>query len=315
MKGGAMTSYAVTGAFGYSGKYIASRLLAQGETVRTLTNSMHREHPFGDRVEAFPLSFHDPERLAGALAGVEVLINTYWVRFNHRDFTHAQAVDNTLELFRAARRAGVHRVVHVSITNPSADSELEYFRGKAVLEQALRESGLSYAILRPAVLFGKEDVLINNIAWVLRTFPIFGLFGGGGYRLQPIHVDDFAALAVAAAAASDDLVINAIGPETYKFRDLVQTIALAIGKERKMISISPRLGGLVATLLGGFLGDTILTREEIAGLMDDLLYVNAPATGSTRLSEWTRAHSDTLGIHYTSELARRKNRENAYQRA
>ena len=189
--------HAVTGAFGYSGRYIATRLVEQGQTVVTLTNSVNRANPFGGKVRAFPLSFGEPDKLAAALAGVDVLYNTYWVRFNHRMFTHAQAVENTLALFEAARRAGVRRVVHVSITNPSEDSPLEYFSGKARLERALQESGLSHAILRPTVLFGREDILINNIAWALRRFPFFAVFGDGAYRLQPIHVDDLADLAVA----------------------------------------------------------------------------------------------------------------------
>ena len=194
--------HAVTGAFGYSGRYIAHRLLGAGRQVRTLTNSRPQTDPFGGRVQVSPLSFERPEALASSLSGVRVLYNTYWVRFNHRWFTHAQAVANTLRLFTAACDAGVERIVHVSITNPSADSPLEYFRGKAQLEAALKQSGMSYAILRPTVLFGKEDILINNIAWMLRRFPVFGVFGRGDYRMQPIYVDDLAQLAVENAGKS-----------------------------------------------------------------------------------------------------------------
>ena len=176
----------VTGAFGYSGNYIARRLLDRGHKVHTLTNSLRRKNPFGDRVRSFLFNFDDPTALAESLRGTAVLYNTYWVRFNHRSFKHAGAVENTLKLFEAAKEAGVGRVVHVSITNPSKDSHLEYFSGKAELEQALVESGLSHAILRPTVLFGKEDILINNIAWLLRRFPLFGVFGNGQYKLQPI---------------------------------------------------------------------------------------------------------------------------------
>jgi len=213
--------HAVTGAFGYSGKYITERLLAQGKAVITLTNSLHRTNPFGDRIRAYPFHFDDPEKLAETLRGVSVLYNTYWVRFNHRSFTHADAVRNTETLFRAAKLAGVTRVVHVSITNPSEDSPLEYFSGKARLERALVESGLSHAILRPTVLFGKEDILVNNIAWALRRFPVFGVFGDGLYKLQPIYVDDLAQLAVEQGdeMAKANTLINAIGPETFTYRE------------------------------------------------------------------------------------------------
>jgi uncharacterized protein YbjT (DUF2867 family) len=141
--------HAVTGAFGYSGKYIARRLLAQGYEVRTLTNSPQRRNPFGDSVAAYPFNFDHPDKLTSSLNGVSVLYNTYWVRFNHRHFTHAEAVQNTLVLFDAARKAGVEGIVHLSITNPSAKYNLEYFSGKAELEAALINSGISYAILRP----------------------------------------------------------------------------------------------------------------------------------------------------------------------
>ena len=224
--------HAVTGAYGYSGKYIAQRLLDEGQTVVTLTNSLSRDNPFGDRIKAFPFHFDEPDLLAEQLRGASVLYNTYWVRFNHRLFKHADAVRNTLALFKAAKRAGVERIVHVSIANASEDSPLEYFRGKAVLEKALVESGISYAILRPAVLFGKEDILINNIAWSLRRLPVFGVFGDGRYRLQPIYVDDLAGLAVEQGKSRENLVINAIGPETFTYRELVATIGQLIGKQR-----------------------------------------------------------------------------------
>ncbi len=243
------TIHAATGAYGFSGKYIAQRLLDAGETVVTLTNSMSRQNPFGDRIRAFPFDFDQPDRLAEHLRGVTVLYNTYWVRFNHRLFKHADAVRNTLALFQAAKRAGVPRIVHVSITNPSLDSPLEYFRGKAVLEKALAELGVSFCILRPAVLFGAEDILINNIAWALRRLPVFGVFGDGRYRLQPIYVDDLAALAVQYGQSRENVTVNAVGPETFTYRELAATIGRIIGKPRPILSVPPWIGYTVGRLL------------------------------------------------------------------
>jgi NADH dehydrogenase len=295
----------VTGAYGFSGRYIARRLLEAGHDVMTLTNRTPESDPFAGRIRRFPLAFDRPADLARSLGGVRVLYNTYWVRFNHPRFTYARAVANTQALFRAAREAGVERIVHLSITNPSETSPYEYFRGKAVLEADLRGSGLSYAILRPAVLFGAEDILINNIAWMLRRFPAFGLFGDGLYRLQPIYVGDLAHLAVRAAAGRDDQVIEAIGPETFTYRELVQAIGRIIGRPRPVVSLPPSVGYAFAALLGRALGDVVVTREEIAGLMDGLLYVDAPPAGTTRLTDWAQSHRDTLGRRYASELARR----------
>jgi len=300
--------HAVTGAFGYSGRYIAARLLAENREVITLTNSSPQASPFGGRVRVFPLSFAQPDKLAQSLRGVDVLYNTYWVRFNHRWFSHAEAVQNTLTLFEAARRAGVRRVVHVSITNPSLDSSLEYFSGKARLEQALEHSGLDYSILRPTVLFGREDILINNIAWALRRFPVFAVFRDGNYRLQPIYVEDLAALAVAEGSGQGKRMINAIGPETFTYRALVNAVGEAIGCHRRIVQVSPGVGYAASRVIGWFKRDIFITREEIKGLMDDLLYVNAPAAGETRLTAWMRANAYTLGREYASELARRRER-------
>ncbi|MCX5772879.1 MAG: NAD(P)H-binding protein [Candidatus Hydrogenedentes bacterium] len=304
--------HVVTGAFGYSGSYIAPRLLEAGCRVRTLTNSLHRQHPLQGQVEAVPFHFDDEPRLAASLEGVSVLYNTYWVRFNHPRFKYADAVKNTLALFTAAVKANVPRVVHVSITNPSEDSPFEYFRGKAQLERALRESGLSYAILRPAVLFGDEDILINNIAWVLRRFPVFGVFGDGSYRLQPIYVDDFARLAVEQGRSSSNAVVDAIGPETFTYRELVRTIGRIIGKPRPALSVPPWFGHAVGWAVGKLVGDVTITRDEIDGLMSDLLYTHSHQTGQTRLTEWAQQHANTLGRRYASELQRRINRTKRY---
>jgi len=304
----------VTGAFGYSGKYIARRLLADGKTVRTLTNSLHREDPFNGRVTAFPLAFDRPDQLVDALRGASVLYNTYWVRFNQPEFRHSIAVENTKILFESAKAAGVERIVHVSITNPSEDSPLEYFRGKAILERRLIESGLSYAILRPTVLFGREDILINNIAWLLRHFPLFGVFGQGDYQLQPIFVDDLAMLAVREGQARKNVVIDAIGPETFTYRELVSVIGRSIGKERPIISVPDWLGYAVGWCLGKIFKDVVITREEIEGLRSNLLYTKSQPAGETRLSDWCREHADALGIRYASELARRRNRETSYDK-
>jgi NADH dehydrogenase len=305
--------HAVTGAFGYSGKYIAQRLLAEGRRVITLTNSNDRANAFDGRLPVCPFHFDQPDELARSLAGVEVLYNTYWVRFNHRLFRHADAVRNTRVLFDAAVRAGVRRIVHVSITNPSEDSPLEYFSGKARLERALIESGLSYAILRPTVLFGKEDILINNIAWMLRHLPVFGVFGDGSYKLQPIYVDDLAALAVTWGSRAQNTVVNAIGPETFTYRALVTTIGRLIGVRRPVIGLPPAVGYWAGRAVGALMKDVTITREEIAGLMANLLYVETSPTGTTSLSDWIAIHAATLGRRYTSELARRVDRVRAYQ--
>jgi NADH dehydrogenase len=295
--------HAITGAFGYSGRAIAERLLARGLPVRNLTAHPDRPDPFGGRVEVRPLPFEDPAALRASLEGVEVLYNTWWVRFAHGDRSHARAVAASQALFDAARAAGVVRVVHVSITRPSLDSPLPYFNGKARVEEALRASGLSHAILRPAVFFGGRDVLLNNIAWLLRRLPVFGLVGGN-YGLRPIHVEDFAALAVAEGERREDVLRDAVGMDAFTFEELVRRIARAVGSRARIVHVPPRVLHAASIVTGWLVRDVPLTRDEIEGLTSGLLESPGPATGEVRLGEWLDAHGDELGREWASELGR-----------
>ncbi|MGH2272032.1 NAD-dependent epimerase/dehydratase family protein [Anaerohalosphaeraceae bacterium U12dextr] len=299
--------HAVTGAFGYTGSYIARQLLEAGQRVITLTNSLNRPNPFGDKVKAYPFDFDNPDKLCRSLEGVTTLYNTYWVRFNHKTFTFEQAITNTSRLFEAAKKAGVQRIVHISITNPSIDSPLDYFRGKAQVERLLMDLGISYAIVRPTILFGSEGVLINNVAWMLRTFPIFGVFGLGRYKLQPVYVGDLANLCVQQGMSRENAIINAVGPETFTFREFIQTIARTIGVRRIILPTPPFVAAMISKLIGLWVHDVMITGDEIKSLMNNLLVVDTPPTGSTKLTCWLEQNKDLLGKHYISELLRRHN--------
>ncbi|HUF00124.1 MAG TPA: NAD(P)H-binding protein [Anaerolineales bacterium] len=292
---------AVTGAFSYSGKYITKRLLERGDQVITLTGHLDRTDPFGGKVRAYPLDF-DEQSMARSLQGVDVLVNTYWVRFDNGENTQPRAVENTRRLVHAAKAAGVTRMVHISITNPSAESHLPYFWGKAANEKAVIDSGMSYAILRPTVLVGDEDILINNIAWLLRRFPFFALPGDGSYRLQPVHVDDVAALAVEGVYRADNYIIDAVGPDIFTFKEMVRLIGEKIGTRRPLISVPPRLALRAAQFLSLFVKDVLLTPEEVDGLMAGLLVSKEPPRGKTRLADWLETNKDQVGAEYASEI-------------
>ncbi|MFN8381990.1 MAG: NAD(P)H-binding protein [Anaerolineales bacterium] len=295
---------AVTGAFSYSGKYITSKLLARGEEVITLTNHPNRPDPFNGKVKAFPLDFTKKEDLVKNLLGVDVLVNTYWVRFDKGNNTQPKAVENTGVLIKAAVEAGVKRIVHISITNPSADSHLPYFWGKAANEKFVMESGASYAILRPTVLFGKEDILINNIAWLLRRLPIFGLPGNGSYKLSPIYVDDLAELAVEAVYKKENYIWDAVGPDEFTFKEMTELIGQTVGKKRLLLSFPPQLALWAAQFLSLFVNDVMLTPEEVDGLMANLLISKEPPRCKTSLRDWLKENENTVGANYASELAR-----------
>ena len=294
----------VTGAFGYTGKYITSRLLSMGETVRTLTNHPGRQNPFGEKVSFAPFNFDRRTELVESLRGATTLYNTYWVRFPQRRVTYDKAIENTNSLIEAAEEAGVHRMVHISITNASEGSPLPYFAGKGLLETAIVNSSLSYGIIRPTVIFGTEDILINNIAWILRRFPVFTIPGQGDYRLQPVYVGDVADIAVEAGYRSDDVIIDAVGPEVYTYEQLVQIIAREVRSQARIVHVAPGTVLLLSRLVGYLVRDVIVTQEEVRGLMSSLLVSPGPPTGNTLLSEWLEDNAGTLGKGYASELAR-----------
>lgn len=294
----------ITGAFSYTGKYITRRLLARGKQVRTLTGHPTHPHPFGTQVQVFPFNFDHPEALVDSLRGATILYNTYWIRFAHGTTTFENAVKNTTTLFRAAKEAGVQRIVHVSITNPAETSRLPYFQGKANLEQVLMQLDVSYAIVRPTVIFGTEDILINNIAWLLRHFPVFPLFGSGEYSLQPIYVEDMADLVVEIGQRSENVVLDAVGPDIFTFEQLVRLIAAKLQRSARLLHVRPGLVFALAQLIEPFIGDVLITRDEIAGLMANLLISQQTPTGHTHLSEWLEEHAQQVGMKYASELQR-----------
>ena len=252
----------------------------------------------------FGLSFDEPDNLRRELEGADTLFNTYWIRFARGDVTFESAVENSRVLVRAAKDASVRKIVHVSITRASSNSPLPYFRGKGLVEEAIVASGLSYAIVRPTLIFGMEDVLLNNIAWSLRRIPAFPIFGSGKYLVQPVYVKDVARLSVDLAQRTDNAVIDAVGPGTYTFKQLVRLVARAVNSRARLVHVPPYLGHYVARIVGLFVGDVVLTRDEVVGLSDGLLVSDEEPTGATRLEGWLADNADSLGASYTSELER-----------
>jgi uncharacterized protein YbjT (DUF2867 family) len=293
----------VTGAFSYSGAAIARELQSAGRRVRTLTGHPDRA-PTGSPIETRPLTFDDPAELTDNLQGAHTLYNTYWVRFAHGRVDHETAVANSRTLFEAAARAGVKRIVHVSITHPSPDSPYPYFRGKAQVEQILVEVGVSHAIARPAILFGGDGVLINNVAWLLRHLPIFAIGGRGTYRVRPIHVDDLARLCVELGARTNTVVLDAVGPQALTFRQLVDAIRTAVGSRALVVPVPGALLTTLSRAVSLALRDTLLTRDEYRAMTDGLADSDAPTTGTIMVTDWIAEHASDLGRRYANELDR-----------
>jgi uncharacterized protein YbjT (DUF2867 family) len=255
-------------------------------------------------VEAVPYNFENPAALERSLEGADTLYSTYWVRFEHGGDSFDKANANTRALIRAAEAAGVRRFVHLSVTNPSPDSPLHYYRGKALLEREIAESKLSYTIVRPTVIFGVEDILINNMAWLIRHWPVFAVPGSGEYRLQPVFAEDVAEIATSAGSRDETEILDAAGPEIYTFNELVELIACALGRRVRLLHLPPGLTLTLIRMLGLTVRDVILTREEIAGLMANLLLSHEPPRGRVRLADWMKENAARLGASYASELDR-----------
>jgi NADH dehydrogenase len=294
----------VTGAFGYIGKYIAKELLSRGHSVCTITTHPDKPNPFGPAVKAFSYNFENPGELTGTLEGADTLYNTYWVRFPYDAQTYESAIANTNTLFQCAKQAGVKRIVHIGVTRATLESDLPYYSGKAKQEEHLRASGVPFSIVRPTLVFGDEDILVNNIAWLLRKSPVFPMFAGGKYRVQPVFVEDLAKIAADRSTAEPGTTVDAIGPETFTFDEFVRLIAAKMGRRPWIFNAAPEFGIFCGRLIGLALGDVLLTKNELKGLMDECLTSDQTPNGETKFTDWLSQHTTTIGANYTSEMKR-----------
>ena len=299
-------THAITGVSGYTGRYIAERIARAGHDIVSLTGHPHRPTPLNGRITVKRYDFDDLQRMAEDLNGVDTLFNTYWIRMAYGDMNHERASANLKTLFGAAREAGVRRIVHVSIANADIESPLPYYRGKGVAEEFLRQIAPSYAIVKPTLLFGHGDILLNNISWALRRFPVFPVPGRGDYPVQPGFVEDIADLAVELGKSDTNVEVDAVGPETYSYMDYVRLVRDALGSKCAILKTPASLTLLGTKLVGAVVGDVVLTRDEIRGLSSGLLTSRdgGEPTLSTRFSEWIAQNARGLGARYASELKR-----------
>jgi len=293
-----VTTHSVTGATSFTGSFIARRLTEAGHDVRNLGRA----------------ELADTDRLAAALSGIDTLYNTFWIRFERGPATYRWAIERSQVLFDAARRAGVRRIVHLSVINASHDAPTAYFRAKAVVEDALRASGVSHAIVRPTVTFGPGDILVNNLAWTLRRLPAFGIPGDGRYPIQPVHVDDVAAVAVRAGGIAGDVTLDAGGPDVMAFNEFVALVRYAIGSRAVVVHMPVTASLTAARMIGLLVRDVVLTRHEVTELQRHLMFSAEPPAGTIRLADWLAANADGIGRHWASELDRHFRKPSAVDR-
>jgi len=296
---------AVTGAFSYTGSAIARELLARDRQVRTLVRSPPPAgHPLAESVEVAPLALDDQAALVSALAGIEVLHNTFWIRFPRGRSTFEWAIAASARLFRAAAAAGVERIVHISVTRPSVSSPYAYFRAKAAVDELALGGSVPATSVRPSLVFGgRQEILVNNIAWFLRRSPAFAV-PRRPCRVQPVHVEDVARIAADAGGSPESGIVDAVGPETFTYRELVEHIAAAVGSRARLVPLPEQAVAALGRTAGVPLRDTVVTAEELGALTASLLTSDEPPLGRVSFSEWVAGQADWLGREYHSELER-----------
>jgi len=298
----------VTGAFSFSGRYIARRLIYSGRRVRSLNRQNGQDRIAGVRIETAPLDFSRPDDLVESMKGASTLYNTYWIRFSHSSQPEAfqTALRNSRILFECAQKAGISRIVHLSVTNATQNSTLSYFKGKAETEASLVETGISHAILRPSLVFAEEDILLNNIAWLLRHFPFFAIPGDGKYSVQPVYAGDLAEIAVNAGGHMHNQVEDVTGPDTFTFEELLRLVSTKVGSKTIFFHCDPQIALDLASIMGWFMKDVLLTKEELQALMENLLTSRETPIGHTKLTDWLDDNGKDYGMKYHSQMERHR---------
>ncbi|HYM53339.1 MAG TPA: NAD(P)H-binding protein [Candidatus Dormibacteraeota bacterium] len=294
----------MTGATGFTGRFIAERLVAGGRSVIDLTRDPRATHPLGELASSAALDFDHPDRLTRTLEGVDTLYNTFWIRFERGPITYPWAIARSQILFAAALRAGVRRIVHISVINAARNAPTAYFRAKAAVEEALLGSGVSHAIVRPTVAYGPGDILVNNLAWTLRRLPVFGIPGDGHYPIQPVHVDDIAELVVRVGSTAENAVVDAAGPDIFTFNEFVSLVRAAVRSRSLVVHLPVGAALAAASVLGLLVRDVVLTRDEVTELRSRQMVSALPPTGQIRLDDWLAENVDVLGRRWASELNR-----------
>ena len=299
----------VTGAFSFTGSFISRELLKSNDEISTFTNHPNENKEYFSQVRVFPYCFNEYQKMVDYLKDISIVINTYWIRFPKRGVTWENAISNSKILFDACRDAGVGKIIHISVTNPSLKSPYPYFKGKARVEDYLRSCNVQYVIIRPALIFSEGDILINNMAWIMRRSPVFGIFGSGKFKVQPISQEDLAKIVVQNVNSDlkNNSIIDAIGPETLEFKQLLRLITDSTGSKTLILPFWGYLKWIpfvFSKLFGYLLRDVLLTRHEMNALIDNLLLTDSPSLGSQSIKKWLKENGDELGKFYAHEINR-----------
>ena len=231
----------VTGATGFLGRRVVPELLARHHEVRCLVHTPGSERLLDQGgIDIHYGSITDRESLNHAMHGVQSVVNLVGIIRPRRgvsfDQMHRSGTANVVE---AAKEAGAREIVQVSAMGATTDPKYPYLSTKRLGELAVAGSGLEYVILRPSVIFGRGDEFLTPLAGLVRLGPVVPVIGDGRNRMQPVAVEDVAACV--ASSVGNSLIrsktINVGGPQRLSYDDLLEEVALAMGKRIRRVHV------------------------------------------------------------------------------
>lgn len=234
----------VFGGTGFLGRRIVRHLLARGFEVRAASRHPERvESTFGSNVPglaAIRADIHDSILIAAALAGASAAVNAVSLYVEHGKETFQTVhFEGAARLVRLCGEAGVERLVHVSGIGADPLSSSRYIRARGKGEDAVRDQYPGVTIVRPAVMFGPDDVFLTTLVRLVKTVPIYPMFGRGRTKLQPVYVEDVgeAISRLVTEPRAPGAIYELAGPRTYTYRALLEEIALYLGLRRSFVPV------------------------------------------------------------------------------
>jgi uncharacterized protein YbjT (DUF2867 family) len=262
----------ITGATGYIGRHLVARMVAQGERPRILVRDVKRAAEIlpADKVELVQGDTLDPKALKGAVQGVDTIVHAAFITADHKESAGNHYEDTNVRgtgnLIRAAKEAGVKRIVEISGLGTKQDKPGSYMQGRYLAEQMLKDSGLDWTIIQPSVLFGKDAPFIKGLTDLIRTAPVVPLIGGGKTMFQPIYVEDVVTVIMKVLedpARTNGKIYTIGGPEYYSFSQVIDVLLNTMHASRIKAPAPAALVGIGAAVMEAVLPKPPLTKAAM----------------------------------------------------
>jgi len=262
----------ITGATGYIGRHLVSRLVAQGERPRCLVRNIKQASsilPAGT-LEFVQGDTTSPASLETAVQGVDTIVHAAFITADHKQSVgnHYQEtnVQGTANLVEAAKKAGVKRIIVISGLGTKPDKPGSYMQGRYLAEKMVKESGLDWTIIQPSVLFGKDAPFIKGLTDLIRTAPVVPLIGGGKVMFQPIYVEDVVTVIIKVLQEPErtkNKTYTIGGPAYYSFTQVIDALLQAMHKKRIKVPTPTPLVGIGAAVMEAVLPKPPLTKAAM----------------------------------------------------